>query len=649
MSASVRALLGSGAQSRPTRIALIAATALGLALGDAPPVRSAVADYSLQYIERMPVQTPSSSLGVVPFGIVPAYFHDPNEPDDGQWIYYQAACGYFPGTSTALPGCPTIGGVPDFHYHARRVRIDGTDEECLTCGSGTAEGNLNFGRHSGSPEVHGDYMIFSRERHRWADPEQLAEFDDDYDDTYEDADITVPDVSCGAGVTAPGGGWWHDLYVMRLSTGYVSPLYESVAESGETPGLLDPRWSDDGKRIVWAERQKTGTGVNNRLGDWRMRVASSFPDLNDDDDDLDGGDPHLHGNAQGHGTSPTSYDPGGEGIRITGGFTRDGAGSLSGVYFAGNPKTGQDPLADDIGVVGFASPTSYADLTNTSGVGTDDSEYEEHAHLNQKYWDAIVWMTSDPYGSTDPQASCLLQDLKTELYLMAPDGSSKTRVSFYNDGTNWQGQNPGDDQTIVSKLAWAPNGVDAAVSVNFVIGQNQFDNHIAIYHFKRLQNPTDEQVVTGNGFETNPTHAFADGGGWAVNANGTTQAHEFDDFDLSIPKTVDPSDIVIDGFDVRLDWWTDSATHSPYLAVRLWDGSAWSSWKTTPIGSTSQQQHTISATVAQWGGSWTAADLLNNSFKIQVAADCVSQASCISAGRDFNLDWVSVKAAWHVN
>jgi len=55
----------------------------------------------------------------------------------------------------------------------------------------------------------------------------------------------------------------------------------------------------------------------------------------------------------------------------------------------------------------------------------------------------------------------------------------------------------------------------------------------------------------GNGFERNPSNAFADGVGYAENENG--DRHRYYDYGI----TVSPA-CAIRGIEVRLDWWLDS-------------------------------------------------------------------------------------------
>src|SRR5262249_44466487 len=68
--------------------------------------------------------------------------------------------------------------------------------------------------------------------------------------------------------------------------------------------------------------------------------------------------------------------------------------------------------------------------------------------------------------------------------------------------------------------------------------------------------PTAQAADSGgdnNGFESNPTNAFADGGGVATNNNGAGDRHRFFNYNISIP-----AGCTVRGIEVRLDWRLDS-------------------------------------------------------------------------------------------
>jgi uncharacterized repeat protein (TIGR01451 family) len=155
----------------------------------------------------------------------------------------------------------------------------------------------------------------------------------------------------------------------------------------------------------------------------------------------------------------------------------------------------------------------------------------------------------------------------------------------------------------------------------------------------------------GDGFETSPTNAYADGGGHGENqANGgsswlityDTERHLYYNYGFSIP-----SGATIQGIEVRLDWWLDDAGGAGddhEIRVDLsWDGG--SSW-TTPL-KTDTSEPTSEATVVLggiadlWGRTWSDDEFSNADFRVRV--------HCYSTQineRDFFLDWVAVRVTY---
>jgi hypothetical protein len=75
----------------------------------------------------------------------------------------------------------------------------------------------------------------------------------------------------------------------------------------------------------------------------------------------------------------------------------------------------------------------------------------------------------------------------------------------------------------------------------------------------------------GDGFETHPTRAYADGApGFADNENGAGDRHLYYNYGLSIP-----AGSTINGIEVRLDWWLQRTDGTNTMEVELsWDGGA---------------------------------------------------------------------------
>jgi hypothetical protein len=139
----------------------------------------------------------------------------------------------------------------------------------------------------------------------------------------------------------------------------------------------------------------------------------------------------------------------------------------------------------------------------------------------------------------------------------------------------------------------------------------------------------------GNGFELNPTNAYADGGGYASNINGAGDRHRFYDYGISIPGGC----TTISGIEVRLDWWLDSTPGTNSMSVELsWDGgTSWTAAKTDNTETRSEHTAILGGSTDTWGGSWTAAELSDANFRVRVTMNSTS------GFRDFYLDWVPVR------
>jgi hypothetical protein len=153
-------------------------------------------------------------------------------------------------------------------------------------------------------------------------------------------------------------------------------------------------------------------------------------------------------------------------------------------------------------------------------------------------------------------------------------------------------------------------------------------------------NATAEAAATGgdgNGFETDPTGAFADGGAFATNADGPGDRHLYHDYALDVS-----SQCAIAGIEVRLDWWLPLTLDTNSMSVELsWDGgTTWTSAQTDTVESTSEHTVVLGGPTDTWGHAWTPAELLDSAFRVRVTSNCTGLTCAI---QDFFLDWVPVK------
>ncbi len=166
------------------------------------------------------------------------------------------------------------------------------------------------------------------------------------------------------------------------------------------------------------------------------------------------------------------------------------------------------------------------------------------------------------------------------------------------------------------------------------------------------QSPTKQAATTSagdnNGYEVNPTYAFADDGFAAKDMDSGTSTstsctdtgkdkHRFYNYNLSIPIGA-----IVQGIQVRLDANADSSAGTPKICASLsWDnGVSWSAWKNTPTLTDAEQTYLLGSPTDLWGHNWIASELANTNFQIRIL-DSSSDPT-----RDFSLDWLAVNVTY---
>lgn len=154
-----------------------------------------------------------------------------------------------------------------------------------------------------------------------------------------------------------------------------------------------------------------------------------------------------------------------------------------------------------------------------------------------------------------------------------------------------------------------------------------------------------------NGFQTNPTNAFAFDGALAVDSNsgdqltipsctsGASDKHSFYGFNLNIP-----AGSTIRGIEVRLDARADSTASMPRMCVELsWNsGGAWTTvQQTTPTLTTTTATYILGSPTYLWGRSWTIPQLASGVFRIRI-----TNMATLSTSRTFSLDGVAVRVTY---
>jgi len=166
-----------------------------------------------------------------------------------------------------------------------------------------------------------------------------------------------------------------------------------------------------------------------------------------------------------------------------------------------------------------------------------------------------------------------------------------------------------------------------------------------------LLNPSSNAVQTGgdnNGYEVNPSNAYANDSIFAVDNNSSTgtntsctnnkkDKHLFYNYGISLPGTA-----VIEGIEIRLDAKVDSTSGAPKLCIQLsWDGGvSWTTAKSTGTLSTAEQTFILGSPADIWGHTWTPSQLSNANFRVRIIDVSSSTAS------DFSLDWIAVRVTY---
>jgi len=245
---------------------------------------------------------------------------------------------------------------------------------------------------------------------------------------------------------------------------------------------------------------------------------------------------------------------------------------------------------------------------------------------------SIQLMAEDGSGSSSHQLLGSVQNLTDSwaTYSWAvptkPDGSAWTAVEVNNWTTKFGifKSSPGGSAQ-VSRVS---------ATVNYTVTTNGDTGFVS---------PSANSANGGNGFETNPSDAYANDSNSAANINGDGDRHRFYNYNFN---SVLPSGAIITGLVVRPDWWIDDDPwyQSNYVNLELsWNsGTNWTSSKTEGTETTGDSNSKIlGGSGDNWGySSWSAANFLNGAFMARVTSNC-DGFSCNK--RDYYLDWLPVK------
>ena len=199
--------------------------------------------------------------------------------------------------------------------------------------------------------------------------------------------------------------------------------------------------------------------------------------------------------------------------------------------------------------------------------------------------------------------------------------------------------NPGETATINFTLPSAAKGSakgTVLVATPLAISDSGYFTCTCTAGDSGFSDPAADAADTGgdgDGYELNPSNAFADGSGYASNLNGDDDRHRFYNYGFAIHSAC-----AISGIEVRLDWWLDATGGNNSMDVELsWDaGTSWTVAKTDSSESTTEHTVTLGSSSDTWGRTWSVSDFTDANFRVRATMNG-------SGGRDHFLDWIPVK------
>lgn len=282
----------------------------------------------------------------------------------------------------------------DSFYDVYVMNPDGSNETCLT-----NQGNCPQ-KHNGCPTWHpsGEYIVFTAQNEN-----ATSDF------------LSTPGkgINCNLwAMNSDGSRFWQLTYLPTLYT-------------GDAKGVLHPQFSNDGSKLLWAERIDSSYG--SWWGEWDLKIADVI---------IDTDSVYLENTA--------SYQPGEQHLFYE---THSFSITDSEVIFSGNLVSGQPEYGLDIYKLEYGTQT----LTRLTSTFEDWDEHADCSSDGKKIaWMSstgfeIIWDSAGPY--TWPNY------IVTELWIMNTDGSNKERLTYFNE----QGHPEYiGTRSIVSDIAWSP-------------------------------------------------------------------------------------------------------------------------------------------------------------------------------------------------
>lgn len=291
-------------------------------------------------------------------------------------------------------------------YQLFLMAPDGSNEQCISCA--VVDGGPTLDRHKGFPAWHpsGDYIVTQVEMEKHWPLKKLTE---------------------------PGRGAWNNLFVVTPDGQQWTQLTEYSGAA--TTGVLNPRFSHDGTKLLWAEKigrvNKTAP-----FAQWQLTMADFV---------VGEEGPHLE--------NITSIKPGEGTFYESHGFSRDDQKILF---------TSDIGLSNAFGLDIFIYTLASGELVNLTN---SPDEWDEHATY-ASHGDKIAFMSSIccEEFSVEEFSFLNLSELQSEAYVMNADGSNWQQLTHFNTPGFTESS---DEPSVATVVGWHPDGTRLAVAQLF--------------------------------------------------------------------------------------------------------------------------------------------------------------------------------------
>jgi Tol biopolymer transport system component len=276
-------------------------------------------------------------------------------------------------------------------YEVFIMNADGSDLHCLTCNSKAPQ---EFGgKHKGKATLYpnGTYLLFSVENEHGH--HGLA--------------------------TIPGIGDNHDFWVTNLQ----DQTYWRLTRLPKGSAIQYPRFSSDGKKLLWSQRYEKERGSifrkGREFGFWKIKLADF--EITDDGPAL---------------SNILDLEPGGKGYYEPHGFSPDGKT----IIFTAMIQPGESAFYGRVYTLDLVTK----ELTNLAQ--TDNIHYEMAVYSPSGR--KISFMSG-------PFIGVLRFGYRADLYLMDKDGSNRVRLTYFNEPEHPDYVGAACQ---IDKEAWSPDG-----------------------------------------------------------------------------------------------------------------------------------------------------------------------------------------------